>query len=167
MAKPTIQEILSTLPSLDPDEWVDIKDKCSYWLSHQGIKDDDPKLDRMDYILLGLIGELQRQGLPCPPMHRLPMCRGMKEFKAAVPELLEFFDRTVPKISRVELTSLCGIGYRELAFHLDKIHITIGVTVLLRHSKRMPEFICQAFPGYAEAGILHQVVLANRVGRSP
>ncbi len=156
-------DILKELPQLDSDQLRQIKDRTSYLLSCNGTG-TSPRDSTIETCLLQALRlEMKRQKLPCPPEHVLLKRPGAREFKKSVPILLEFFNKAVPGIQRVDITALCCIGYRSLTQHFQQMKVPVGPDVLLRHSNRLPVFICQAFPGYAECGMLGYVIKSNQV----
>jgi hypothetical protein len=163
--------IISLLPSLSHSELKDLKSRISSLLSVMAAspaKQNDGQAgtgDDVDFILGCIYDVLQTQGIEIMPVSvlRRRLERDMGAFEKAEQLCAYLKKASDNKLVRLAILKtgvelLTGI-HRRCGIPID------GIT-MMRNIHHVPRALDEAFPGYAESGLLAKIVRPERVLRS-
>ncbi len=150
----TLQDILNALPTLKPAQL----DKLVAATSHLRGEPKTVPGDRAQVVFDSLHSFLAGAGVSISP--RLPQTT---VWKSQVAIYLAFVEKTTPGLSRIEFRALARLYAGAL------VDCCVKNGFAPRHAVRMvgrvADAVERAFPGYAEAGVLQNLV--RKAGNSP
>lgn len=155
------QAILEALPGLNKTQLGEVKKRVAHLLQGSGSADRAPVEDE-DWLLLGIIAELQRRGLEADDRSQFVIKKSSSyaSFSTASEITRGILLRAAPNLDAVERRLLGQIAGRELAKHLEGWHDPPEISLhnLLIRVGHVPVAIETAFPGYMASGMLSLVV---------
>lgn len=145
----SVESIIAELGRLTPKERSTIKGACNYL----GCADEGGTLDG-DIALDTLVRVLIAEGLERPTVNRLKKSNQYKSFCEKVEDLKAFFK---PPTS-THFVSYLSLGFPLLVRNLQRMGLAATSRTMMAHAHRIPAVINQAFPGYAENGMLSMIL---------
>jgi len=161
MAPPiTLADILARLPSLSIDELHQVRQTCAKLFSASGIKIIEhlpvPNDSDIEIMLQGLSEFMRSKSLEFQPAPMLKSVVQYKPFVGKIPSVMIFLKKATT--NRVELKALIHIAFDLLHQDLVAMGLPVSSRTLMQHVHRIPPVINNAFPGYAQAGLLGMIV---------
>lgn len=159
-----ISEVITQLPNRTPAELKVIHERCAALLAlggktnavHMSKQDGDFATD-----LYGAISDLlfKRTKVRGMPYSVFIKSSAAAKFKEAVQQAAKANDTWFPKQTRTQRLSMCGI-YASLILDYIEAREWAAVWSTINHIiSDLPAVVDQAFPGYAERGMLDKVQL--------
>lgn len=108
-----------------------------------------------DWVLMGIADYMRSSQLDLAGIKQLTSGKHYDTFKTKLPALHKYFANVGGKTAQRALLRL-GIGL----LHHDLVNMGLAISsrLLMAHIHRIPGVINRAFPGYAQAGLLHMII---------
>lgn len=161
MANDRLEKTLDALSFLSKEELEVVRDRVSFFaqLAKPGTKS---RLEAEDEMLFYDSLEHSLSQVGAPPSGNYYMFRKTRlypEFSKKVPDFAKFVSETFDRLSKLERRLVFGTGARVLIQNLQHRGLPVTLPVCISNMSSIPAFISQAFPGYAESGILQKALL--------
>lgn len=108
-----------------------------------------------DWVLMGICDYMRSNQIDLAGVQQLTSGKHYDTFKQKLPALHKYLRYAGNKVAQRALLRL-GIGL----LHHDIVQIGLAVSsrLMMSHVHRIPGVINRAFPGYAQAGLLHMII---------
>ena len=140
-------------------ELQELQGAVGFWLKKRKSSDRRENTSETQLVYDCLRCVLKRQGMNnFPPFAVFEKNKYFNSYIDALPIIDDFFEEYFPKIRKIEKIKLLNIFLGKLVSMLRGQRLPITVGVLAVNVQRLPEAIEDAFPGYAEAGIMSKLI---------
>lgn len=144
--------VFAQLPKLTATELAEVRQRMAFLRPLSG----GGPVDVGEQIVIDAIHSVLRENGLGASIEQVTKSNVHVSFLEKLPALHAFL--ATASTQRNHQRAVLQIGVELLYQHLTGIGIPVGVRALMAHIHRVPEFINQAFPGYARAGLLPWVI---------
>ena len=108
-----------------------------------------------DWVLMGIVDYMRSSQIDLAGVQQLTSGKHYDTFKGKLPALHAYLKKVGNRTAQRALLRL-GIGL----LHHDVVNMGLAISsrLLMAHIHRIPGVINRAFPGYAQAGLLHMII---------
>jgi hypothetical protein len=152
-----LQRIIEALPHLTQTELKSVKVRIGFLLKVGNQTDVETSTEEL-LVLDAIVSVLSSMGLEFPQVHLLKK-RSNPAFREKVGSLFKYLNHS--GLVRIEIRGLLLVGVKLLVDNMKGGSLPISGGTIMRNIGRIPSLINQAFPLYAESGILHMIVRRN------
>lgn len=155
-----LQQIVNLLPHLPKGDLLQVHKAVGALMSlngHASMPTKDEVVSSIDPMLIVISKVMQSRGLEFSSPYMLSRSNAYNKFRVEhAPAITKFLE--AQRLSHLEQALLLDMGVRLLIDRLQSRGMSVSGRAILWNMHQLPSTIDQAFPGYAEAGLLGKII---------
>jgi hypothetical protein len=152
-----LSDILQSLPNLTQDEILQVRNRATMLLDYgPAAKANTNGHADEQFVLEAIVSVLSKMGVEHSSITVLKRQMDYKAFADKVPNLIKYLN--MASTNRIEQRAILHASIELLYRNLIQIGLPISGRTLMSHIHRVPAVVNQAFPAYAECGMLSWII---------